>query len=109
MSTIQEIKKTFMKHFNEVSIEKQKEVTDSPQSLKRYLFRYLNEVNPSLIMSFLDEFFHYDIRDEIEIDKTYDEGLMEAYSQFIDGELYLSEELECVDDMIEELYASLIC
>ena len=89
MSTIKEMKAYMENRFNKLSIEKQKEVIDSPESLKRYLFHYLQEDNPSLIISFLDEFFHYDIKDEMDIDMTYDEGLMEAYTQFIRDELYL--------------------
>lgn len=109
MSTIKQMEKMMKQHFYQISEEQKKAILQSPESLKHYMFEYINQKDSNVIIDFIEEFFHYDVMDETEYGVTKDEAFLEAYRQFMEDEIYKTDSVDVVDDMVEELYSRLIC
>lgn len=106
MTTIKEMEQVIKKQFMVLSGSEKRLILTSKEALVEYMFTRINDVNPGLIREFIEEYFHYEVMDAAD-GLTKDEALTEAHLQFMEDEIYKTDSVDFIDELIEELYEEL--
>lgn len=106
MTTTKKMEQVIKKEFMSLSGGERRLVLASKEALVEYMFIRINQINPALIREFIEEYFHYEIMDAAD-GLTKDEALTEGHLQFMEDEIYKTDSIDFMDELIDELYEEL--